>query len=181
MDNTINIDTTKGTACELATQLASQGWHVLGCDEPKEAVMGLCVFHYRRQDTGEHVDQEELPELRPEGAKEEALWLRWPLFDKPLKPEHVEVEPAELLKRLKAGERLCDDPRRRLLGVVEYLPSDGRAIVREVPLTRIREFDQCQELQAIREPLLKKRGKITASAELATAISGAGKARAEAP
>lgn len=72
---------------------------------------------------------------------EERRTYQWPVAGVPLEPE---VRQAELLEVFQFIETcgtarlvLCDDPVRRMIGVGRYEPESRRAIILEVPLTKL--------------------------------------------
>lgn len=109
---------TENEARARAEVLRSEGWHILPCEYPEKALGGLVAVR---------------------GIEEEILG--WPLFgDCAYATETELVDAATLLDFARQpGALQCDDPRKRLLGFVQYDHGRRVAVLKQTTLTGLRE------------------------------------------
>lgn len=113
---------TSERAAETAIRELGVGWTVFPYDDSERGVLGYCAA----KDGEERVFQ-------------------WALFGQALEPD-VQLLPAlDLVAFLRSEPREClhasDAPKMRQLGFVSYrLASEGKALVRRVSLTKVKEL-----------------------------------------
>lgn len=103
-----------------------EGWTFLPIDEPRHGLLGFMAF--RQQNDGE----------------EEQRTYQWPVAGVPLEPDVRQVTSLQAIFEFieqtgTANVVLCDDPVRRMIGVGRYEPENRRAVILEVPLTKMVE------------------------------------------
>lgn len=116
----------KNEALQRARQLQAEGWDLLPYRNAPIAVDGYIAF--RKTGEGDDYDEEQED-------------IEWPLFDAPLESNEALVDTAaELVEWTQGKEDLqrCDNPMKRLVGFVQYDPSQGRSEVRQISLTNLK-------------------------------------------
>lgn len=122
---------TEGEVLQALQDLAQrrEGWTFLPCDEPRQGLAGVIAFR--------QVEEEE-----------EQRTFQWALHGVPLEPEVESVGfpgMVDFIERMGTNSLVsCDDPRRRCIGFAVYDVQNHRAIVKEIPLTRIKDGEETE-------------------------------------
>ena len=122
---------TKQEALESANKLAREGgWEFLPCDTPERGLNGIVAF-------------------KGSGDLEKMERFEWPVFAKELIPDmNNDVSPKELAKFIiEENVHECDDPIRRLIGFVKYIPAENRSIVRRVRIVQLKDTPEADAIK----------------------------------
>ena len=114
---------------EKAREYKRDGYEILPCDEPTRGMRGLLAFRKTNEDTAEW-------------PMEDTIFLEWPLFYKPLLAEESNANISEFIDFMNDPDVIVSDfPKTLQLGLIKYLPKDGKAIVKKLRISSFRYAD----------------------------------------
>ena len=130
--------------CQAAQTYQGEGWTILPCDNPEEGVVGFLAWKPlppNHNDPSIAAEGSELGDGSP--IEEEQFQLQWYPYGELVTEKRIfkNAEEFETTVQNRFAEKpiyRCDDPKKLLAGYVCYGAEPGKALVLQIPITKLK-------------------------------------------